>query len=51
MRLLNEEFKYGFTDDQLVEIIHAVAGYGRNEINFEQFNRYLLRRVEKRKAF
>ena len=49
LRALNDEFRYGFSDDQLVEIIHAVGGYGTNEITWEKFNRYVLRKIEKRR--
>ena len=49
LRYLNEQFRYGFSDDQLVEIIHAVGGYGANDITWEKFNRYVLRKIEKRR--
>ena len=49
MRRLNAEFRYGFTDEQLVEIIHAVAGYGFETIPWDRFNRYVLRKIEKRR--
>ena len=49
IEVLSRQFNYNFTEDQIVEIIHAVAGYGSNEINWEKFNRYVLRKIEKRK--
>ena len=49
LRYLNEQFRYGFSDDQLVEIIHAVGCYGTHEITSEKFNRFVLRKIEKRR--
>ncbi len=34
MRYINDQFKYGFTDEQLIEIIHAVGGYNADTIPF-----------------
>ena len=41
MRYINDQFKYGFNDDQLTEIIHAVGGYNATTISFEKFSKYI----------
>jgi hypothetical protein len=50
LRYINEQLKYGYSDEQLVEVIHAVGGYNAETISYEKFNKYVLRKVEKRKT-
>jgi uncharacterized tellurite resistance protein B-like protein len=46
---VNEQFKYGFNDEQLGEIIHAVGGFNAETITFEKFSRYIQKRLANRK--
>jgi hypothetical protein len=41
--------KYGYSDEQLVELIHSVGGFGGETITWEKFNRFIEKRVNKRK--
>ena len=50
LRYVNDQFKYGFTDEQLVDIIHAVGGYNADTITFEKFSRYIEKKVARRKV-
>lgn len=49
LRYINEQLKYGYNDDQLVEIIHSVGGYGAETVTWEKFNKFIQRKVEKRR--
>ena len=50
MRYINEQLKYGYTDEQLGEIIHSVGGYGADTISADRFNKFIERKITKRKA-
>jgi Ca2+-binding EF-hand superfamily protein len=49
LRYINEQLKYGYNDDQLVEIIHSVGGYGAETVSWEKFNKFIQRKVERRR--
>jgi hypothetical protein len=49
LRYINEQLKYGYSDDQLVEIIHSVGGYGVETISWEKFNKFIQRKVDRRR--
>jgi Ca2+-binding EF-hand superfamily protein len=49
LRYINEQLKYGYSDDQLVEIIHSVGGYGVETITWEKFNKFIQRKVDRRR--
>jgi uncharacterized tellurite resistance protein B-like protein len=49
LKHINEQLKYGYNEDQLWEIIHAVGGYNAETITFEKFNAYIKRKVERRR--
>jgi Ca2+-binding EF-hand superfamily protein len=49
LRYINEQLKYGYNDDQLVEIIHSVGGYGAETISWEKFNKFIQRKVDRRR--
>jgi hypothetical protein len=40
---------YGYNEDQLWEIIHVVGGYNSDTISWEKFNKYIQRKVSRRK--
>ena len=50
LKLINEQLRYGYNEDQLWDIIHAVGGYNADTISFDKFNAYIKRVVSKRKA-
>lgn len=49
LRYINEQLKYGYNDDQLVEIIHSVGGYGAETVSWDKFNKFIQRKVERRR--
>lgn len=49
LRYINEQLKYGYSDDQLIEIIHSVGGYGGEVISFEKFEKFIKRKVDRRR--
>jgi Ca2+-binding EF-hand superfamily protein len=49
LRYINERLKYGYSDDQLVEIIHSVGGYGNETVTWEKFNKFIQRKVDRRR--
>lgn len=49
LRRINEQLKYGYSDEQLVEIIHSVGGFGAHTISWEKFNKFIQRKVDKRR--
>ncbi len=49
LRYINEQLKYGYSDDQLVEIIHSVGGYGAETVTWEKFNKFIQRKVDRRR--
>ena len=49
MQYVNDQLKYGYTEEQLVDIIHSVGGYGADTITADKFNRFIERKINKRK--
>ena len=49
LRYINDQLKYGFNDDQLIDIIHTVGGYGSETITWEKFNKFIDKKITKRK--
>jgi Ca2+-binding EF-hand superfamily protein len=49
LRYINDQLKYGYNDDQLVEIIHSVGGYGAETVTWEKFNKFIQRKVDRRR--
>lgn len=50
LKLINEQLRYGYNEDQLWDIIHAVGGYNADTISFDKFNTYIKRVVSKRRV-
>lgn len=50
LRYINEQLKYGYNDDQLVEIIHSVGGFGAETISWDKFNKFIQRKVDRRRV-
>ena len=40
--------KFNLGEEEIQEVINNVAGFGKNEITFEQFNKYIAKKVEKK---
>jgi uncharacterized tellurite resistance protein B-like protein len=49
LRYINDQLKYGYSDEQLVEIIHSVGGFGAEHISWEKFNKFIQRKVDRRR--
>lgn len=49
LRYINEQLKYGYSEEQLVEIIHSVGGFGAESISWEKFNKFIQRKVDRRR--
>ena len=49
MKDLNEQFGYGYDDEQIMEVIHTVGGYGADVITFEKYNKFIEKKFNKRK--
>lgn len=49
MKYLNEQFSYGYDDEQIMEIIHTVGGYGADCISFDKYNKFIDKKINKRK--
>ena len=49
LRYINDQLKYGFSDEQLLEIVHTVAGYGAETISWEKFNKFIDKKITKKK--
>jgi Ca2+-binding EF-hand superfamily protein len=49
LRYISDQLKYGYSDEQLIEIIHSVGGYGAETITWEKFNKFIQRKVDRRR--
>ncbi|MCB0368289.1 MAG: hypothetical protein KDD45_02330 [Bdellovibrionales bacterium] len=50
LRYISEQLKYGYDEEQLVELIHTVGGFGAETISYDKFNRYIEKKLAKRRA-
>lgn len=50
MRYLNDQLKYGYTDDYLQELIKTVGGFGAESITVDRYNRIIDKKVKNRKS-
>ena len=48
MKEINDKLGYGFTELELIDIIHAVGGYNNESISFEKFNSHVKRKLARR---
>lgn len=48
LKRISEQLKYNMSEDELQEVINNVAGFGKQEISWEQFNRYIAKKVDKK---
>ena len=42
---INRQLKYGYTDEQLWDIIHSVGGFMADTISFDRFNVYVKSKI------
>ena len=50
LRYINEQLHYGYTEEQLQDIIKSVGGFGAETITADRYNKILEKRVLNRKA-
>jgi Ca2+-binding EF-hand superfamily protein len=48
MQRVSQQLKYKLSDEEIQEVINNVAGFGKREITWEQFNKYIARKVDKK---
>jgi Ca2+-binding EF-hand superfamily protein len=49
LRYINDQLKYGYSDEQLTELIHSVGGFGAETISWDKFNKFIERKINRRK--
>ena len=49
LRYISEQLKYGYGDEELVDLIHTVGGYGAETVTWERFNKFIEKKINKRK--
>jgi Ca2+-binding EF-hand superfamily protein len=50
LRYINEQLHYGFDEQHLVDLLHAIAGFEADSIPMHKFCRYMASRVAKRRT-
>lgn len=50
MKEMNDKLNYGFSEMELLDIIHAVGGYNHETISFEKFNSHVKRKLFRRET-
>ena len=50
MRYINDQLKYGYTDDYLQELIKTVGGFGAETITVDRYNKLIDKKIKNRKA-
>jgi Ca2+-binding EF-hand superfamily protein len=48
LKRISEQLKFNLNDEELQEVLNNVAGFGKKEITWDQFNKYIAKKVEKR---
>lgn len=48
LKRISEQLKYNLTDEEIQEVVNNVAGFGKKEITWEQFNKYIAKKVDKK---
>jgi Ca2+-binding EF-hand superfamily protein len=48
MRYLCEQLGYGYSDEQLWDLIHSVGGYGAETISADRFNRFIEKKTKRK---
>ena len=50
MRYISAQLGYGYEDEQLWDLIHSVGGYGATTISADRFNRFIEKKIHKRRT-
>ena len=50
MRYISEQLGYNYADEQLQDLIHSVGGYGAETISADRFNRFIEKKIAKRRV-
>ncbi len=50
LKKISEMMKFNLEDDEIQEVINNVSGFGKKEISWEQFDKYILKKVDKKNA-
>jgi hypothetical protein len=50
MRYINEQLKYGYTEDYLHDMIKNVGGFGAETITVDRYNKVIDKRIKNRKS-
>lgn len=45
LKRISEQLKYNMTEEDLREVINNVAGFGKSEISYDQFNKYIAKKT------
>lgn len=49
MRYINEQLRYGFSEEQLHDIIANVGGFGATAISVDRFNKFIQRKIDRKR--
>lgn len=50
LRYINEQLHYGLSEENLVELLHTIAGFEKETIPMHKFSRYMESRIAKKRA-
>ena len=50
MKYISDQLGYGYSDEQLQDLIHSVGGYGAETITADRFNRFIEKKISKRRT-
>ena len=48
LKKISEQLKYNLTDEEIQEVVNNVSGFGKKDITWEQFNKYIAKKVDKK---
>ncbi len=48
LKKISEQMKYNLNDEEVQEVINNVAGFGKKEVTWEQFNKYIAKKIDKK---
>lgn len=48
LKRISQNLKYNLDEAELKQVINNVAGFGKTEITWDQFNKYIAKKVEKK---
>lgn len=50
LKRISDMMKFNLGDEEIQEVVNNVAGFGKKEISWEQFDKYILKKVEKKNS-